>query len=840
MTPHDATKPYRVMLVAPADSLQPFLDLTSSYLEQVAGDTSDAPQLVILLGDQLPTIPKPRLPVPYLFLTHNNSLLSISPDELGVDEIFPSCFAENSRGFMRLLGNILNDWEEKDSLAFFKHRSNVFRKITRTINNTVISDDIPPKVLEIIHEIIPYQGIQIVLFDEGDAKIRFVAGYTEAIRKTLQDQFFPLNVIYELESPAHLSLSIMTDTETLANLASFYGMPLGVHVSVPIRKGEQLMGVLLAVGQQPDTFHQGHLDMLLGVGEQLALVLENFQLYETLDRYSSALSALNRETKFLFTPLSIHEDLSEMCKQIADAVVDVFGTADCGVMLIDFNTRKLQRFARSGTYHVKADAPLFLDGEGLAVLAARTGNVIYAPDVSKNQHYIANESRTKSELVVPLKTQMGVIGILDLQSPQLNAFPQRDMDGLFAFSEHVSMAIQNLQLYEQVLTHANELESRVIERTVELNAEKDRIEAILNRTTDAIALISHDGLLETVNPALMSLLCREADDLLGQPFNILFDGAYHADVESVFRDVIVQLGTPHIIEVTTPHSVNMIEASMVAYKTAQEVYSMVCTMHDVTKHKTAEEGLRAALNRERELSELKTRFVLTASHEFGTPLTIILSSSEMLETSIERMTEKQKLRHFNNIRQQVLHMEQMLSDVLLIGKAEANTILFEPVLVDLSELCRHNLETLQSTSTSHRINFKIEGNEFTTPVDTKLFAQIINNLVSNAIKYSPNADCVDVSLSEEEETVCLVVHDYGIGIPEKDRAHLFKPFHRARNVGTIQGNGLGLAIVRHAVERHQGTLEIHSQENIGTEVIIQLPLHPKSVNETVIASPLIA
>ena len=99
---------------------------------------------------------------------------------------------------------------------------------------------------------------------------------------------------------------------------------------------------------------------------------------------------------------------------------------------------------------------------------------------------------------------------------------------------------------------------------------------------------------------------------------------------------------------------------------------------------------------------------------------------------------------------------------------------------------------------------------------------------------------MDVSLSEEEETVCLVVHDYGIGIPEKDRAHLFKPFHRARNVGTIQGNGLGLAIVRHAVERHQGTLEIHSQENIGTEVIIQLPLHPKSVNETVIASPLIA
>ena len=85
-----------------------------------------------------------------------------------------------------------------------------------------------------------------------------------------------------------------------------------------------------------------------------------------------------------------------------------------------------------------------------------------------------------------------------------------------------------------------------------------------------------------------------------------------------------------------------------------------------------------------------------------------------------------------------------------------------------------------------------------------------------------------------------MVHDYGIGIPEKDRAHLFKPFHRARNVGTIQGNGLGLAIVRHAVERHQGTLEIHSQENIGTEVIIQLPLHPKSVNETVIASPLIA
>lgn len=832
---------YRVILFATPNDAEAFVELTANYLDVVlSNDTSphdDRLQVAIILNDESPPIiAEPRLPIPYLFLTRHASLLEQSPASLGVDEVFPFCIVENVTVFTHVLKGVLADWEDKESLTFLKQCSQVTSKISHAINHTLISDDIPPKILEILGEVVPYKGVQIVLFEEGDAKIRFVAGYTAPIRQSLEGRSFTLDLLYEVDSTWEALLGLTTDPSKLTTLESFYGIPIGSHLSIPIYKAEQLMGLLLLVGEQPNIFHQGHIDLLLGAMNQLALVLENFQLYETLDRYSSALSNLNRETKFLFTPLSIHEDLSEMCKQIADSVVSVFGTADCGVMLIDFNTRQLLRFARSGSYHVKAAAPLFLDGEGLAVLAARTGRVIYAPDVSKNEHYIANEARTKSELVVPLKTQMGVIGILDLQSPHLNAFPQRDMEGLFAFAEHVAMAIQNLQLYEQVLTHANELENRVIERTVELNQEKDRVEAILDRTTDGIALVSSNGTIQTINPALKSLLGMNDEALLGLPFQVMFDRAYHANVENVFRDVILQLGTTHSFELQLPNSTT-IELSMVAYKTANADYNIVFSIHDVTKHKTAEDKLRDAWMKERELSELKTRFVLTASHEFRTPLTIILSSSEMLETSIDRMNEKQKLRHFNNIRQQVLHMEQMLRDVLLIGKAEANTIQFEPIMVDLLALCQDNLDNLQATTDSHRINFEVLGEGFVAPVDTKLFAQIINNLVSNAIKYSPKADCVDVSLTREEDTACLVVRDHGIGIPEKDRPHLFKPFHRARNVGTIQGNGLGLAIVRHAVERHQGELAIDSEENVGTQVSIRLPLHPQPMSEMPQPSP---
>ncbi|MFZ4828193.1 MAG: ATP-binding protein [Phototrophicaceae bacterium] len=823
-----------------------FVQLTANYLDVVLPNApypeDDRLQVAIIIEDEDSHIfTEPHLPIPYLFLTRNENLLAQSPAFLGVDEVFPFCIAENATVFIHILRGILKEWDEKESIGFLKRCAEVGAKITRTISHTLIADEIPPKILALISELIPYDGIQIVLFEEGDAKVRFATGYTPSIRQSLLGQPFPLSLIYEVNTAWEALLGLDTDPDKLARLESFYGIPIGAHLSIPIHKGEQLMGLLLLVSKQPHTFHQGHIDWLLVIMDQLALVLENFQLYETLDRYSSALSSLNRETKFLFTPLSIHEDLSAMCKQIADSVVSVFGTADCGVMLIDFNTRQLLRFARSGTYQVNAVAPLFLDGEGLAVMAARTGSVIYAPDVSKNEHYIPNESRTKSELVVPLKTQMGVIGILDLQSPYLNGFPQRDMDGLFAFAEHVAMAIQNLQLYEQVLTHSNELENRVIERTVQLNAEKDRIGAILDRTTDAIALIARNGIIETVNPALVNLIGLTTDQLLGHPFTLMVDPAYHDDVASMFREVISQMGTPQSTEVQIVNNGITVELSVVAYKTAQDGYNIVCSMHDVTKHKTIEDNLRGSLNKERELSELKTRFVLTASHEFRTPLTIILSSSEMLELSIERMNEKQKLRHFNNIRQQVLHMEQMLSDVLLIGKAEANTIQFEPISVDLLELCQQNLDNLQSTTTSHHINFQSFGKGFIAPVDTKLFAQIINNLVSNAIKYSPKADCVDVTLTHEGDSVCLVVRDYGIGIPEKDHPHLFKPFHRARNVGTIQGNGLGLAIVRHAVERHKGTLEIQSQENVGTQVSIHLPLEPtKSTSETHITSPLMA
>jgi PAS domain S-box-containing protein len=251
----------------------------------------------------------------------------------------------------------------------------------------------------------------------------------------------------------------------------------------------------------------------------------------------------------------------------------------------------------------------------------------------------------------------------------------------------------------------------------------------------------------------------------------------------------------------------------------------VAIQRDITHRKQLEEELLKTLDKEKELSELKSRFVSMTSHEFRTPLSTIYSASELLEYYWQRWTEEERRDQLHLIQETVEHMTQLLEDILLIGQAEADRMEFHPTWIDLSQFCYELITNLQlSIGRKHTLVFISQCSIVMAWVDEKLLRQILTNLLSNGVKYAPVGSLIQLELACNLDQAILRIHDQGIGIPLEDQAHLFEPFHRAKNVGTVPGTGLGLAIVKQCVDIHGGTITFKSEVNVGTTFKVTLPL----------------
>ncbi len=246
---------------------------------------------------------------------------------------------------------------------------------------------------------------------------------------------------------------------------------------------------------------------------------------------------------------------------------------------------------------------------------------------------------------------------------------------------------------------------------------------------------------------------------------------------------------------------------------------------EILERRRTEKMIRNALEKEKELGEFQSRIISTISHEFRTPLTTIQSSSELLKIYSKNWSEEKKLKHFQRIGDSVEHMTQLLNDVILIGKAEAGQIKFNPTQLDLQSFCREIVEELQLSLESQPIIFSSQGDNTQANLDEKLLRQLLTNLLSNATKYSPQGSTVRFDLICQENQAIFRIQDKGIGIPLEDQERLFESFHRASNAGTIPGTGLGLAIVKKCVDLHGGKTTVESKVGVGTTFTVTLPLN---------------
>lgn len=252
--------------------------------------------------------------------------------------------------------------------------------------------------------------------------------------------------------------------------------------------------------------------------------------------------------------------------------------------------------------------------------------------------------------------------------------------------------------------------------------------------------------------------------------------------------------------------------------------SILAVLYQQMLKRQQAESLQQKLVQEKELSELKLQFFSMISHEFRTPLSSILGSAQILDETLRPLVEKQKLKSLYRIRSAAQLMAQLLSDILTLARAEAGKLEFDPKPVEMQTFCLNLLEDMQSLGQSqHSLQFTMQSQCTYAHVDEKLLYSILSNLISNAIKYSPNGGTIDFILSCEPNFLSFKISDEGIGISSETQKNLYEPFRRGRNVGGILGTGLGLAVVKKCLDLHHGEISVQSEVDVGTTFTVTIP-----------------
>ncbi|MBS9524950.1 response regulator [Litoribacter ruber] len=303
--------------------------------------------------------------------------------------------------------------------------------------------------------------------------------------------------------------------------------------------------------------------------------------------------------------------------------------------------------------------------------------------------------------------------------------------------------------------------------------------------------------------------------------------------EETLQKVVGTNPSAYVIKPFNIRELNMvIELAIFKDRKEKELQKLNELLEEKVKIRTAElneanKELQRALEKEREINELKSRIVLNVSHGFKTPLTSILSSAQLLQKYAQKdhPFKAKMAKHADKIEASVRTLNSLLTNVLFFGKADENKIAYKPGKLYTSAFFNEVIDVVQA-GVENKVNIvtKIEKLPKTIYCDQDLLYQIFENLLSNAAKYSKENGEVLFKVWMEDKTLHACIQDAGIGIPDKEQAQLFDRFFRAGNVGIIEGSGLGLSIVKKSVDVLKGEVTFKSEVKKGTTFFVKIPL----------------
>ena len=407
-----------------------------------------------------------------------------------------------------------------------------------------------------------------------------------------------------------------------------------------------------------------------------------------------------------------------------------------------------------------------------------------------------------------------------------------------------------------------------------MNLDTAHLASLFEHATEGIILTNSKGEITLINPAAERMFRYEASEIIGKPIEILIPQRFHglhAGQREAFYDhpqnrvmgsgrdlygkrsdgseipVEVSLSfykkeeelfvTAFIVDITHRKNIeqNMLEQQAELEKMTNDMRKLNTQLEVKVEERTlilkealqkleqSQKELHDALDKEKQLSEIKSRFVSIASHEFRTPLSTVLSSASLLSKYTTTEQQDKRDRHVEKIKDAVRNLNDILDDFLSLGKLEENKVEMQPVFFNIEEFMEEVLEEMKpQEKAGQQIVFLCEGDPVVYS-DRRLLKNIIINLLANAIKFSGENTLIDIRNTTYPSYFEISITDNGIGISQEDQQQLFSSFFRGKNAVNIQGTGLGLHIIKRYADILKGTIRIKSTLGKGTTVTITIP-----------------
>jgi signal transduction histidine kinase/putative methionine-R-sulfoxide reductase with GAF domain len=574
-------------------------------------------------------------------------------------------------------------------------------------------------------------------------------------------------------------------------------IPTRSELTVPIRVGAQILGVLDVQSPELNAFDQDDVMVLETLADQVAVAIDLSRLFQVEREQRELSEALEEAVAVVSGTLNLDQVLDRILEQVARVIPgDAFN-----VMLVRDGIAHAARW-RGHNPQAEQDVVFSfpISSYPRLVRMIETGEPALISDTNCDPIWI-REGWSEwwcSCIAAPIQVTELTVGLLTVIGRRPAQFGREDARRLEAFARHAAIAIENAELYQELRRYTERLEERVQERTAQIQAHYARFEAILSSTADGIIVTDEAGQILQVNPVAATWLSKTLDpgevDRLEMTLRSLAPRA-EEEPEALLEleEIDLQLSAAPITDSTGDERV-------------------VIAAHDVSYLK--------------ELDRLKSRFVSNVSHELRTPITSIQLYASLMRRHPERWEE-----FLEPLTEEAAQQARLVEAILQISRADAGRLELNIQPAKLNSLVERSVESRQMLAREQGVALikRVSEPGPVVEVDTERMAQVLNNLVENAINYTLTGGEVTVTTAEEvkddQNWATVRVADTGIGIPQEELPHIFDRFFRGERPRQerMPGTGLGLAIVQEIVALHGGCVTVESDVGVGSTFTVWLP-----------------
>ncbi|MFW6182451.1 MAG: GAF domain-containing protein [Chloroflexota bacterium] len=680
-------------------------------------------------------------------------------------------------------------------------------------------EEVYERIFDLLSEVVDYDSVSVLLLqDDGTLKMVASRGLDDvaAVEKFVRELEFDTvhgrtdDGSYRVIGDTRADWNWSVDA-SMAKIRSWIGALLTVK--------DKSIGMLNVDSKTPHAYDAAVGETVRAFANQAAVAIENARLYEETRQRANELEIVYQVAVATASVVDIDSLIAETTAFIAERIyLDVFG-----FILLDEETG---RFVPHASYHglpqegFETSVPVDNSITGRVV---RTGEPLVVPDVREHPLYFPIVQETRSEIAVPLHAAGRVIGAINVESRERNAFSHADLRFLTTLARQVASAFERAQLYKDLEQDAAQLANEVRKRTSELQAERDRMLAILESAGEGILFTDYDGVILYVNPALERQTGYTRDECLGQSLHLWKDKNNTPHVFDEMWQTVLDGERWHGEVVNRRKDGSRFDAAVT-----------ITPLYDQSGELTGSVGIQADISRLKEVDRLKSKFIANVSHELRTPLTNIRMYASLLERG-----EVDRWKHYLEVIQyETDRLTRLIQDLLDLSRLEARPDTDRTRPVDVREVVREMMSAFAARAERNQIELAVELDSDIPPIltDRSEFHQVLNNLVANALAYTPGGGTVclmvDTERTDGQELLRLRVMDDGPGIAETELPRLFDRFYRgeAAHRSNEPGTGLGLAICKEIVVNNGGRIEVDSVVGVGSTFTVWWPLRPDYSN----------